>query len=91
MVMDFERSFWQSNLGCVSGREFIRGISEGLVQELPSVKTTAGPVNVVRVPSEDGPEALRVEVERGFQGRGVMETEVGAEPVNDTRFSHLEE
>ena len=59
------------------------------IQEFPSVQTTSSSVDVVRVPRENGPEDLRVELKSCRERRGIMKPQVGTEPINYSRLAHF--
>ena len=84
-VMEADRSDWQSSLSNQNVPTSCTSEERG-VQELPSIRPYTRPVDIVRVPAPDGPETLRLEVQRRLKRRGVMQAEVGAKPVDDARF-----
>ena len=63
------------------GREW-KGREDTFLQILPSVRPDSCAVHVVRIPAPDRIQTFRLQIESGFEGGGVVESEVGAEPVD---------
>lgn len=89
----------EDSLGCFADdQELGPGVEGGdgggeiglAVEEvLPPVQPAACPVDIMRIPGEDGPEHGRVQCQGSVQGRGVVKAQVGAKPVHDTiRLGH---
>ena len=43
----------------------------------------------MRVPCPDGIETFRLKIERSLQGRGIMKSKVGSEPVDYSGLNHV--
>lgn len=56
---------------------------------LPAIGTNTGTIDIVWIPRPHWIETFGVKVQGSFQSWGIMETQVGPEPVNDPRLRHV--
>jgi hypothetical protein len=61
------------------------------IQELPPIHSSSRLIHIMRIPCENRPQNLRVEIQCCLESGRVVKTEIGPEPIYHSRLDHYDE